>query len=70
MRGFIPPPEPKVTINYVIRVLVVDASTDPTKIETWSTLNFFGSQISKFHLSYLFDFQWTPITRTVCSDDL
>ncbi|EKX32783.1 hypothetical protein GUITHDRAFT_39459, partial [Guillardia theta CCMP2712] len=32
-RGFIPPPEPKVKISNMMRVLAADATADPTKIE-------------------------------------
>jgi U4/U6 small nuclear ribonucleoprotein PRP3 len=32
-RGFIPPPEPKVKISNMMRVLSADATADPTKIE-------------------------------------
>jgi U4/U6 small nuclear ribonucleoprotein PRP3 len=32
-RGLIPPPEPKVKISNMMRVLSADATADPTKIE-------------------------------------
>ncbi len=63
-RGLIPPPEPKVKISNMMRVLSADATADPTKIEqevTQSTVS-----VSAWYLSFGANSLLYVCLRTCC----